>query len=73
MGKHRGRPLSVEDAKLLIGCIDGLCALDEGRRTQLQLGKSNLLLFVMVGCIQKLNTKKPTLIGVLKNQIYSVL
>jgi uncharacterized protein YifE (UPF0438 family) len=33
MWKHLGRSVSIEDAKLLIGCIDGLCALDEGRRT----------------------------------------
>lgn len=43
MGKHRGRSLSVEDAKLLIGCIDGLCALDEGRRTPTTAGQEQFI------------------------------
>lgn len=43
MGKYRGRPLSAEDAKLLIGCIDGLCALDEGRRTPTTAGQEQFI------------------------------
>lgn len=73
MRKHRGRSVSVEDAKLLLSCIGGLRALDDGRRLPTTADQEQFVAVCRGRMHPKTEYEKPTLIGVLKNQIYSVL